>query len=291
MSAATFQSSSKRGLIFIPNPDTPQDNTIWEQGDLTWYYNYGLEPSPSFSPNTSFHFVPMLWGAPNSTTDTAFLDGVKAQLSAGSNVSYVLTFNEPDGTSTTGGSNVSPDLAAQTWIREVEPLRALGVKTGAPAVTGSTSGFTWLQSFFSACNGGCTADFIPVHWYGDFQGLADHIGQVRGTYPNTTIWITEYALPNDKNLTDTQSFFNTSAEYFDRLDYVTHYSYFGSFRSSASNVGANPAMLSAKGELTDIGSWYLGGAATGTMPTSDGAVVTVGSMWALFVVGICFYML
>lgn len=61
----------------------------------------------------------------------------------------------------------------------------------------------------------------------------------------------------------TQGFFNMSAEYFDRLPSVERYSYFGSFRSDVSNVGPNAAMLTQKGELTDIGSWYLGGAATG----------------------------
>jgi hypothetical protein len=52
---------------------------------------------------------------------------------------------------------------------------------------------------------------------------------------------------------------------------VTHYSYFGAFRSSVSNVGANAAMLTQNGELTDIGSWYIGGAATNKIPKSSSA--------------------
>lgn len=80
------------------------------------------------------------------------------------------------------------------------------------------------------------------------------------------MWITEYAL-NDASLSDSQYFFKTSAEYMDRLDSVGRYSYFGSFRSSVSNVGPNAAMLTQKGDLTDIGSWYLGGAATGNIPS------------------------
>ena len=47
---------------------------------------------------------------------------------------------------------------------------------------------------------------------------------------------------------------------------VTHYSYFGAFRSDVSNVGANSAMLTQDGMLTDIGSWYLGGEMTGNVP-------------------------
>ena len=109
------------------------------------------------------------------------------------------------------------------------------------------------------------------------------------------MWITEYALA-DASLPDSQSFFNESAEYFDRLAYVERYSYFGSFRSSVSNVGPNGTMLDQNGKLTDIGSWYLGGGPTGNVPdpnikASDGVTLTLGSVWALFVVGICFCVL
>lgn len=64
-----------------------------------------------------------------------------------------------------------------------------------------------------------------------------------------------------------------SAKYFDRIDYIDRYSYFGSFRSDVSNVGPNAAMLTQKGQLTDIGSWYLGGKATNNIPSSKSAAV------------------
>jgi hypothetical protein len=32
-------------------------------------------------------------------------------------------------------------------------------------------------------------------------------------------------------------------------------------------VGPNSAMLTQKGQLTDIGSWYMGGAATNNIPS------------------------
>ncbi|SLM35235.1 Uncharacterised protein family, glycosyl hydrolase catalytic domain [Lasallia pustulata] len=283
--------SSKRGLVYVPNAKYPQDDAIWnsDTSDLTWYYNYGSTPSPAYDNSTKLEFVPMLWGAPSSTSDNTFLNDVMSQIHAGTNVSYVLTFNEPDGQDN-GGSGVPADMAAQTWIREVEPLKKYGVKLGAPAVTGAPSGFTWLQNFFAACNGNCSADFIPVHWYGNFEGLASHVGQVRGTYPNMTIWVTEYADAN-VDLADSQSFYNQSSQYFDRIDYITHYSYFGAFRSSVSNVGPNAAMLTEKGKLTSIGSWYLGGAKTNNIPkgsagrnavfAGSGLLVTLVGFWCL----------
>lgn len=90
------------------------------------------------------------------------------------------------------------------------------------------------------------------------------------SFPNTSIWVTEYNL-NDEDLATTQSFYNTSAEYMDRLDSVERYSLFAAFRSDVSNVGPNAAMLSAGGQLTDIGAWYLGRPATGVDPDSKSA--------------------
>lgn len=213
---ALTTSSSKRGLIDIPSPEHPTDANIWAQtSDLTWYYNYRPNPSPAFR-NTQLQFVPMLWGASDSTTGTPFLDSVKRQIQSGANISYVLAFNEPDMISH-GGSGVPADLAARTWKAEIEPLKALGVKLGAPAVTGAPNGFNWLQNFFNECAGGCSVDFIPVHWYGNFEGLASHIGQVRGTYPNMTIWVTEFAAAAS-GLEESQRFYNMSTEYLDKLE-------------------------------------------------------------------------
>jgi hypothetical protein len=182
--AETYRSSTKRGLVFVPSDKGHvADNQIWvEQGsDLSWYYNYQATPSATYSNRTQedFEFVPMLWSPSNTFGST-----VKGLISGGRNITHVLGYNEPDGTTSTGGSNIDPVTAATNWIQEIEPLRQMGVKAGAPAVTGSQRGFEWLTSFFSACASqgtNCTADFFPVHWYGDFQGLASHMGQIAGT--------------------------------------------------------------------------------------------------------------
>ncbi|KAL1616056.1 hypothetical protein SLS56_011571 [Neofusicoccum ribis] len=280
--------STKRGLVYVASDDNAADDTIWANAagtELTWYYNYGLEPTDSLK-SSALSFVPMLWGASDADEakkSTAFLDGVRALISGGTNITHVLGFNEPDGDTKTGGSNIPADLAASTWKRQLEPLRENGVKLGAPAVTGSAMGFAWLQNFFTECDGGCTADFIPVHWYGNFEGFASHLGQVAATYPNMSeIWVTEFAY-SDVDLDESQNFFNQSIEYLDRMENVTHYSWFGSFRSSISNVGENAAMLNSKGKLTDLGSWYLGQAATGVKPDSAAGRSRVFAGWSVVV--------
>ena len=216
--------SAKRGLVYV-NPFVESDNQIWDSktSDLTWYYNYQDTPTADYQ-NSDLQFVPMLWGAPsNPTSDMTFYNQVEKLIQGGSNISYVLGFNEPDGCSN-GGSCVSATNAAAVWKKQFEPLKwKYGVKIGAPAVTGATTGFNWLQSFHTACaalngnNTGCVVDFIPIHWYGSFEGLASHMGQVNGTYTNASaMWVTEFAYANE-DLQDTQDFYNSSTQYFDRL--------------------------------------------------------------------------
>ncbi|KAF2835613.1 glycoside hydrolase family 128 protein, partial [Patellaria atrata CBS 101060] len=256
-------SSSKRGLIHIPN-SAHSDSSIWRDaassGHLTWYYNYDPVPSPSLL-STPLNFVPMLWGDDSSLD---FPLTVRSLLSSGTNVTHVLGFNEPDGDHETGGSAISPARAAELWREQIEPLREMGIRAGSPATRGNGGGLAWLGQFFEACEG-CEADFIAVHFYGDFEGLASFVGQVRERWRGKDVWVTEYNLPHE-DLEPTQEFYNTSSEWFDRLEFVERYSLFGSFRSSVSNVGPNCAMLDQDGELTDIGSWYLGGSFTGNVP-------------------------
>ena len=264
--------SPKRGLIDIATK-TPSDDQIWirKGSDLTWYYNYQAEPSSAYISDASFEFVPMLFGKPDelSSTDTPFLTSIQNQIKAGANITYALAYNEPDGQPSTGGSGIPADTAASVWMRNMAPLRAQGIKVGLPAVTGSPNGFNWLASFNKSCLAlnakGCEADFIPIHWYGDFQGMASYVGQVRAAYPQLPIWVTEFADP-DESLESTQLFYNQSTAFLDGLSYCYRYSYFGSFRSDVSDVGENAAFLTQNGQLTDIGSWYLGGSATGKVP-------------------------
>ena len=99
--------SSKRGLVYVPSEQHPQDDANWDapNSDLSWYYNYQSKPSPAFADESKFEFVPMLWGSSSS-----FLSEVQSQIKAGANIRYVLGFNEPDGYSSTYVSGESLHL-------------------------------------------------------------------------------------------------------------------------------------------------------------------------------------
>ncbi|KAI7550478.1 hypothetical protein KC331_g3151 [Hortaea werneckii] len=248
--------SSKRGLCYVDPEENTQDTDIWDasDSDLTWYYNYEASPTDGID-ESKLQFVPMIWGLPDSDTSMAFYNTVRGLMQQGYNITYVLGFNEPDGCSS-GGSCIAAEDAAAAWIREIEPLKDEGVLLGAPAVTGSP----WAS-----------------------RGWRTSTMRATATAPRTSSPCT------DCELEEAQQFYNMSADYFDRLDYVTHYSYFGAFRSDVSNVGKNAAMLTQKGELTDIGAWYLGQEATGNKPKGGAAQVAKFAGWAVVVASVAFW--
>jgi len=188
--------SPKRGLVFVPDPKYPSDSHIWtrEPSSLTWYYNYGPIPSPAYEKisQSDFEFVPMLWGAPSDPTDTSFLRQIQQLVEVKKvNITNVLSFNEPDGPTKWGGSDISPETAAKVWVSNIAPLRNMGIRVGLPACTGAPGGLKWLKDFLESCSkivsgGGaeknCTYDFVTVHWYGPFEALASHMGQYSATY-------------------------------------------------------------------------------------------------------------
>jgi len=211
-STALSSTSPKRGLIYLPDAKNPQDDQIWLKTGpgLSWYYNYGLTPSRAYT-SAPIQFVPMLWGPP--IVPGAFFNAVKNLKDSGANVTHVLAFNEPDEPPKTGGSSMSAEDAANAWMAEMEPLRTLGVLLGAPAVTGSPRGIAWYADFLGKCAGKCGVDFLPVHWYGGFEGLAGHVGAMHALYADKPMWVSEFGLIKG-SLGETQSLVNGSLGFF-----------------------------------------------------------------------------
>lgn len=190
VSSAAATRSAKRGLVFIHNDNWPQDDSIWAQGgsDLTWYYNYGQEPSPQLSnvPQSRLEFVPQKWGISSNPEDTSFSQYVTHLIDSGTSIKAVLAYNEPNYPYDWGGSQITPTNAARAWIADFVPLQKRGVKIGLPAVSGSPDGLVWLEQFIGNCTNlliqkgagsQCPYDFLPVHWYDNFEGLQSHINE------------------------------------------------------------------------------------------------------------------
>ncbi|OQV00200.1 hypothetical protein CLAIMM_05732 [Cladophialophora immunda] len=274
----------KRGLCYIATDHSASDSHIFTTSNspLTWYYNYSPWPGPSSSlAQWSTEFVPMVHSASDAA---ASVDTIKAILNGsagiplaassggggrGNRVTHVLTFNEPDGDTSTGGTDSAPDHAAQVYIDTILPLRAAPyhLQVSLPATTGSARGLEWLRAFNVSCfrrrpAGGCAFDFVAAHWYGDLAGMASWLGTLHALYPAKPLWVTEFALPAAPAAA-TQAFFNDSLPYLDALAYVPRYAWFGAFRSSGGDAnewtGDQVSLFDGHGRLTDLGAGYLGG--------------------------------
>ncbi|KAL2066024.1 hypothetical protein VTL71DRAFT_2095 [Oculimacula yallundae] len=261
--SAQYPTSPKRGLVSV-GTNNPQDEALFVQSNngLTWYYNYGISPTPAYIniSQSTLEFVPMLWGASN-TTGSSFLKNITSLISSGRNISHVMSFNEPDVNFTSKGSQISPDAAAASWILNFDPLRKMGVKVSAPVVFANETGFVWLDKFYAACKerkSNCTADFMNLHVFGDADVVEKYLTLYKKKYPGIPLWVSEFALDYASALA-TEANFNKTIALLDNDKSIERYSYFGSFRSSDSGVGWNATMLDTRGRLTNIGSWYLGG--------------------------------
>lgn len=76
----------------------------------------------------------------------------------------VLGFNEPE---LPDQSNMSAELAANEWLRHIEPLRKSGIRVGSPGISCAGHAVGWLQDFVQKIrSGGSDVDFWAIHWYG-----------------------------------------------------------------------------------------------------------------------------
>jgi hypothetical protein len=298
LATTSLAQDSKRGFAYIGDTHTP-DNTLLTSSSspLRWYYNWSPDPTSPLS-SSALEFVPMIHGL-DATKDSS-TEPTISRLPASS--THLLSFNEPDGTTGSGGSSISPEDAAKAYIDFVVPFRngEKKWKISHPSTTGSPNGLQWLRKFNESCydidhENGCPADFVAAHWYGAFDGLAAWLGTLNDFYnTNSTrndplpIWITEMALPQ-QDAKNTLGMMNQTLPYLDHLDYVERYSWFGAFRTDDANewTGDGVALFDDDGGLTGLGALYLGDGfkegqkGEGSEDAASGLRVSLGLMAAL----------
>lgn len=280
--------SSKRGLAYLGDDHQSDLNLLLSpNSSLDWYYNW----SPNIVADITLPFVPLLHGLDDASSS----DVLSTINSLPASSTHLLTFNEPDGTTSSGGSSISPSDAAKAYINDIVPLRSSSSSRkwniSHPATTGSSTGLAWLQEFNASCwaidpDNGCPTDFVALHWYGDFAGLASWLGTLYEFYVTNAssgatvstglpFWITEMALPQEDEDT-TLAMLNQSVAYLDGLDYVQAYAWYGVDRKASSwdgYTGGNVAVFNKEGALTDVGALYLGGQQEGFKEGMTGGAV------------------
>ncbi|KAF6824280.1 Alkali-sensitive linkage protein 1-like protein 1 [Colletotrichum musicola] len=258
---------SKRGLAYRGD-DHQGDNQLLTSGNslISWYYTWSTWPAQSLN-DSHLVFVPLIHGIDNAEDDELRnrLDRLP------DSATHLLTFNEPDGTTDSGGSSIEPEDAAKAYVEHILPLRDSGSRRwniSHPVVTGSPMGMNWLRKFNESCyeldDGGCPADFVAVHWYGNALGLQNWLGDLRNFYedvaPGLEFWITEMALAQE-SLEATLAMMNESLTFLDDAEDVGGYAWFGAFREDEANewTGDAVSLFDDDGGLTELGALYLGG--------------------------------
>ncbi|KAI0404767.1 glycosyl hydrolase catalytic core-domain-containing protein [Xylaria palmicola] len=265
--------STKRGMPYIANSDPHSEDynvLLSSESPVNWYFTWSPIAAPSDifpdSAESRVEFVPTLPSTDNLDENIDALSRVP------STSKHLFTFNEPDGSTDSGGSSISPDDAAKAYIEKIVPLRDR-FRISHPSVTGSSRGLEWLNDFNGSCwdidsDNGCPADFITAHWYGNFEGLSSWLDQLvewynqsgSGIEKDVTVWLKEFGLPQEDQDT-TFEMMNQSLPYLDRLEYVEKYAWFGAFRPKEANewTGDGLALLQGDGGLSELGAYYLGG--------------------------------
>ncbi|KAL6703966.1 hypothetical protein ACN47E_008904 [Coniothyrium glycines] len=269
----TLAQDSKRGFAYIGDTHVSDNRLLTSNpSPLTWYYNWSPYPNSNLIPSDRLEFVPMIHGisaTQSSSTENAIRN-------APSSSTHLLSFNEPDGTTDSGGSSISPEDAARAYIDYVVPFQSgrsgdRNWKISHPSTTGSGNGLDWLRAFNESCYeidrvNGCPTDFVSVHWYGDFPGLAGWLGTLNEFYNvNSTrttllkLWVTELGLPQ-QDAAATVQMMNQTLPYLDNLTYVERYAWFGAFRTDDANewTGDGVALFDDDGGLTELGALYMG---------------------------------
>ena len=187
---------------------------------------------------SSLEYVPLLYSDP--TGNQAYISEWEGNVTIAINngTKHLLAFNEPD------VNGISPSQAASSYRNYMQPFASSTVQLGAPAVTngGAPDGLTWLGEFLGNCTG-CTVDFIPFHWYCQYDDISYFTSYVEQAYAaggNRPLWITEFQGVNEEcanTATDEQQaeFMQTVLPWLDNLPYVERYAYFGAFESSDPN--------------------------------------------------------
>ncbi|KAK7045617.1 hypothetical protein VNI00_007450 [Paramarasmius palmivorus] len=252
--ARTVTSASKAGLAW-PNGGDNLDQYL-ATDKVSWFYSWSPQTGVR---DSELEYVPMLWGKNQVEEFNATINQTISDL----NVSVILGFNEPQ---EKGQSNLTPQEGADLWKTYLEPLRtSRNVRLGSPAPSSAPSGKTWIRDFLAACNGGCTVDFIAMHYYD--VNATDFIRFVTD-YHNTfqrPIWVTEWACQNfnpgqDHNqcsYDDVVLFLNKTQSFMDETEWVERYSWFGALYD-LQGVNTDNALMTPRGKLTALGEQYIG---------------------------------
>ncbi|OBT90940.1 hypothetical protein VE02_00192 [Pseudogymnoascus sp. 03VT05] len=207
---------AKRGLAY--NNAALASSFTGADSKVSWAYNWG---DTTAAIPSSFEYVPMIWG-PQPIHSNGWTEAANAAIAKGSK--HLLAFNEPDMPSQ---ANLDVGTAAAGYKTFMQPF-AGKARLGSPAVTNGPApmGIAYFKSFMAAC-GGCTVDFVPMHWYdsaSNVKGFKTHVNSMRDAAEGRKLWITEFAASGSE--AEQENFLREVIPWLDANDAVERYAYF-----------------------------------------------------------------
>lgn len=212
-----------------------------------WCYSWRPDPGDG---GATVERVPMLWGA-----------GDVGQ-PVGGNSAWLMGFNEPD---VATQANITPDAAAVLW-RAIE-ARYPDKRLVAPAP--SMEGVNWLPEFRAAYVARYGApprlDALAFHCYWRLDSCLA-VGQQMLAWAEAwavpEVWATEFAFVpawNANAEADARAFMAwlRAQPRITRIAPFVSYLEPGSWYWPDTRPEADPSLLTADGQLTEIGTWYL----------------------------------
>ncbi|KAM0718918.1 hypothetical protein Q7P37_005990 [Cladosporium fusiforme] len=217
----TLSECQKKGIIYSTTSTATADVKTCSSGcvNINWAYNYGQTPGANLN---GLEFVPQLYDTSASKTGT-WAANAQAQAQAGSK--YVMGFYEPD----TNNNAIHPANAAGAWKTQMNPRTSY--KKVSPCVSSNTAsgaGLSWLREFFNACAGGCTVDYVCVHWYGSVNnvGALDAYARQAVSQFQRPVWVSEFGF-TDGNDADRARAVKEAISRLGSNNDVFRYAYFG----------------------------------------------------------------
>ncbi|KAF8609289.1 hypothetical protein BDV93DRAFT_484764 [Ceratobasidium sp. AG-I] len=239
---------SKKLLLAWPNGATDLEKYTGKNvGGLYTWSPY----VPANADKLGIPAFPQLWGAKQKSDFTA-------QVKPSGDCGLIFGFNEPN---QEGQSDMSPQDGAALWKEKIEPLRQKGCKLVSPATTSAPSGKKWVQDMLTACNGGCTFDYVGLHWYDvSIDAFKAYVTDFHTTFGKPII-VSEYACQNFNGgaqctKDETWNLHQTMVAWFKQTDWVAMYAPFG-FMHEMQGVNDFNQLMASNGNPTDLGYWYL----------------------------------
>jgi len=238
-------------------------NAAWVSDDLNnnlnldWFYNW----SDWKTPTLDSEYVTMVWGGDlvaTGQTETLINNYANRE-----DISTVLAFNEPDPCYMQSGQFYNM-CDVDTAIGYYKELLALGLRIGAPAVTGSPDGFEWLDNFMTKATAlNLHVDFIPVHYYGqvDANTFMSYWETIYNKW-KLPIWVTEFNYGGPWETHPTTTVHNDNIKEWinamDNADYIERYAFFSFSPDEYHGLWSSIN----NGTLNELGNWYKNHEAT-----------------------------